>query len=430
MAMKDVLEKFIYRFFDESLDFRVRLFNVLAMAGTLISFLMMLVSFTMGIWGTAITNGVATILSGSLLVYSYKSGRYRTCYLITIFAIFICLFPILFFTSGGYHSGMPAFFVFSVLFTVLMLDKWKAIVMSLIEIVLYTSICLIAYFYPETVICFNNEAEIVTDIIVSFVLVSVACGIVLYLHLREYIRQQALLKLQNDKLKKYDDMKSTFLTTVAHEIKNPLTTISVHARDTSELLNEQPQDMQLMKENLKTIEQVVMRIDRIVLDLMDTVSIEQGRLALLLAPVRLSDILQRACKTYFEGTNTGGNMLTLELDDTLPPLQADYARLLQVVINLLSNATRHTKNGNIVVSLRADSNYQLVSIADNGEGMDEKMRKSAFKGYVSAHKDYWRHGIGLYVCHQIITAHGGKIWLESKQGNGTNVSFTVPVVKK
>lgn len=424
--MKIVFKNLVYRFFDESLDFRVRLFNVLAMAGTFISFVMMLVCFIMGIWGNILSNGVLTILSGGLLVYSYKSGRYRLCYMITIIAIFICMFPILFFTSGGYHSGMPAFFVFAVIFTVLMLDKWQAIVMSLLETVLYMSICIIAYFFPETVIFFDTEADIVTDIIVCFVVVSATCGIVLYLHLREYIRQQELLELQNAKLKKYDDMKSTFLTTVAHEIKNPLTAIAVHARDTSELLNEQPQDTLLMKENLKTIEQVVIRIDRIVIDLMDTVSIEQGRLALSLAPVRLSDLLQDACKTYFGGTNTGGNTLTLELDDNLPPLHVDYARLLQVVTNLLSNASRHTKNGVIVVSLKADGNRQLVSISDNGEGMDEKIRKSALEGYVSADKDYWRHGIGLYVCYQIVTAHGGEIWIESKQGKGTRVSFTVP----
>lgn len=52
--------------------------------------------------------------------------------------------------------------------------------------------------------------------------------------------------------------------------------------------------------------------------------------------------------------------------------------------------------------------------------------KRALKGYVSADKDYWRHGIGLYVCHQIITAHGGKIWLKSKEGEGTQVFFSLP----
>ena len=65
-------------------------------------------------------------------------------------------------------------------------------------------------------------------------------------------------------------------------------------------------------------------------------------------------------------------------------------------------------------------------LSDTGTGMSEEMRKNALKGYVSADKDYWRHGIGLYVCHQIITAHGGKIWLKSKEGEGTQVFFSLP----
>ena len=72
---------------------------------------------------------------------------------------------------------------------------------------------------------------------------------------------------QNRRLRSLDNAKSTFLTTVAHEIKNPLSSISLHARDTSELLEEEPLDFSLTQENLRTIEQSVMRIDRIVLDL-------------------------------------------------------------------------------------------------------------------------------------------------------------------
>ena len=422
--------KIFYRFFDKTLDFRVRLFNVLAMAGTLISFAMVLVSIATGAWENILINGMSTVLSGGLLVYSYRSGRYRLCYMITIIAIFMGLFPFMFFNAGGYHSGMPCFFVFAVVFTVLMLDKWQAILMSVLETALYIFICLVAYLHPETVSFLSTETDILTDVIIAFISVSAALGVVLYLHLREYNKQQRLLELQNTKLKEYDEMKSTFLTTVAHEVKNPLAVMMTYARDTFELLDEQPQDIALMKENLKTIEKVVMRIDRIVLDLMDTVSIEQGRLALSLTPVRLSSLLRETCKTYLTGANSNGNTLILDLDGSLPPLNADYARLVQVVSNILSNASRHTQNGEIVISLKADGRHQLVSIADNGEGMDERMRSSALEGYVSANKEYWRHGIGLYVCRQIVAAHEGKIWIESEQGKGTKVSFTLPADKE
>ena len=339
---------------------------------------------------------------------------------------FLIVFPVMFFTSGGYHGGMPAFFVFAIIFTVLMLEKRRALIVSLLEIVLYIGLCLVAYHFPHIVTPFATEADRLADILLAFVSVSTVCGIVLYFHLKEYNQQQLLLEEQNLRLRSLDNAKSTFLTTVAHEIKNPLSSISLHARDTSELLEEEPLDFSLMQENLRTIEQSVMRIDRIVLDLMDTVSIEQGRLALSLVPSDLSGLLYSVKKDYCSHPSPKNNQLVLTTQSGLPEISADPERLIQVVTNLISNAERHTQNGTITISLTGEPGWQTICVSDTGTGMSEEMRKNALKGYVSADKDYWRHGIGLYVCHQIITAHGGKIWLKSKEGEGTQVFFSLP----
>lgn len=181
-----------------------------------------------------------------------------------------------------------------------------------------------------------------------------------------------------------------------------------------------------MQENLRTIEQSVMRIDRIVLDLMDTVSIEQGRLALSLVPSDLSGLLYSVKKDYCSHPSLKNNQLVLTTQSGLPEISADPERLIQVVTNLISNAERHTQNGTITISLTGEPGWQTICVSDTGTGMSEEMQKNALKGYVSADKDYWRHGIGLYVCHQIITAHGGKIWLKSKEGEGTQVFFSLP----
>ena len=332
----------------------------------------------------------------------------------------------MFFTSGGYRGGMPAFFVFAIIFTVLMLEKRRALIVSLLEILLYMGLCLVAYHFPDTVTPFATEADRLADILLAFVSVSIVCGSVLYFHLKEYNQQQLLLEEQNLRLRSLDNAKSTFLTTVAHEIKNPLSSISLHARDTSELLEEEPLDFSLMQENLRTIEQSVMRIDRIVLDLMDTVSIEQGRLALSLVSSDLSGLLYSVKKDYCSHPSLKNNQLVLTTQSGLPEISADPERLIQVVTNLISNAERHTQNGTITISLTGEPGWQTICVSDTGTGMSEEMRKNALKGYVSADKDYWRHGIGLYVCHQIITAHGGKIWLKSKEGEGTQVFFSLP----
>ena len=370
----------------------------------MISLIMAFLSLGTGSWGNVLINFALVAISGGLFLYSYYSGKYQRCYLITIVVIFLLVFPVMFFTSGGYRGGMPAFFVFAIIFTVLMLEKRRALIVSLLEILLYMGLCLVAYHFPDTVTPFATEADRLADILLAFVSVSIVCGSVLYFHLKEYNQQQLLLEEQNLRLR----------------------SISLHARDTSELLEEEPLDFSLMQENLRTIEQSVMRIDRIVLDLMDTVSIEQGRLALSLVPSDLSGLLYSVKKDYCSHPSPKNNQLVLTTQSGLPEISADPERLIQVVTNLISNAERHTQNGTITISLTGEPGWQTICVSDTGTGMSEEMQKNALKGYVSADKDYWRHGIGLYVCHQIITAHGGKIWLKSKEGEGTQVFFSLP----
>ncbi len=424
--MQNNLKPFLTKFFSRELDFRVRLFNVLAIAGAGISAATFLLSAATAMWANTAVSGALAVLSLGLLVFTSRTGRYQLGYGITIVTVFMIAFPVMFFTSGGYRSGMPAVFLFAVTFTILMLDGKRALLVSLLEIAEYIAVCVFAYFNPRYVTHFETEAQVLTDILFAFSAVSIAVGVVLYLHLKEYTRQRELLQEQNERLRRYDASRSTFLTTVSHEIKNPLNAINLHARDTVELMDEVPLDLNLMRENQAVIKKMVSRIDNILMDLKDTVAIEQGRLSLSLAPMRLDKLLRDASETYFGKNYTAGNQLVLELPEAVPPISADYARITQVVTNLLSNAMHHTKDGRIIVSLETQTDGQLVSVSDTGTGMSPEMREKAFEGYVSASEDYWRHGIGLYVCHQIVTAHGGRIWIESEPGKGTTVSFVLP----
>ncbi len=424
--MKTFLEKVRVTFFDRQYDFRIRLFHILAFGGIAISFFTVIISLITEMYETAGIAVVLIVFSIGLIVFTQRTGKYQIAYFFTVTVIFMLFLPMMFFTSNGHRSGMPSVFLLAVLFTVLMIKGKAAILISFIEIIEYALVCIFAYHHPEFVTQYRTEGQILTDIIFAFTCVSLICGIVLSLHLREYDRQKELVQEQNEKLRRYDASRSVFLTTVSHEVKNPLNAINLHARDTEELMDEEPLDVGTIKNNQQVIEKMVVRIDHILTDLKDTVAIEQGRLSLSLAPVRLDRLLKEAVSSYFGRNKPEGNEIIFNTDNTLSPISADYARIAQVVTNLLSNAVKHTKKGRIIISLYRQGQEQVVAIADNGEGMSRDIGEKAFKGYVSSDKEYWRHGIGLYVSHQIIEAHGGRIWIESKIGEGTTVTFTLP----
>ena len=425
--MKRRYYAFKERYFRKDLDFRARLFNVLALCGIVISLFTTLQSLLTRMWGIAVVGVLLMVISWCIMSYAGRSGNYQRCYYITVVAIFMIFFPVLFFVSGGYRGGMPSVCIFAALFTMLMLNGWQAFAMMGAEMVIYLVVTWLCYRHPEWVTAFATEAATLQDVQFGYVAVGVSCGIVVFLHLREYDQQRDLLKEKNDQLREMDEAKSAFLTTVAHEVKNPLNIISLHAQDSWELTAEDPLDLAQIRENQHIINDTVMKIDRILGDLMDTVSIEQGRLQLSPAPMLLADAIRAAAQPWqrqYQLRQIQTN-LVLELED-VPPIFADFTRINQVLSNLLINAFRHTQAGTVTIRLRQTMLGQEVCVADNGEGMDEALRKRALEGYVSASKDYWRHGIGLYVCHRVVQAHGGQIWIESKKNVGTRVYFTLP----
>jgi signal transduction histidine kinase len=222
-------------------------------------------------------------------------------------------------------------------------------------------------------------------------------------------------------------MKSDFLAAVAHEIKTPLDVIVAGSRDTVDLLDEPPIDAAEIISNQEKIKQWAMKIDAIMMGLMDTVAIENGRLSLSRRSLSLSGLLKNICDASFKKSDVNHNRIVYDLQPDLPSIWADPTRIEQVMANLISNAVRHTENGVITVKLTRTEKNQTVSVTDDGEGMDAEIMENALKQYVSSpgRVEYWRHGIGLYICRQIVTAHGGEIWIDSEPGRGATVSFSL-----
>jgi hypothetical protein len=144
--MKSYLIRLIKALFNDRLEFRVRLFNLLALSGATISFLMALASlFTSD--DLLIVNLALAVLSTALLWFSYKSCRYQLCYLITIIFIFFLGFGFLYLTGGGYRSGLPSFFIFGIVFTIFMLKGALRAVVTIAELLFYIGLCCYGYYF-------------------------------------------------------------------------------------------------------------------------------------------------------------------------------------------------------------------------------------------------------------------------------------------
>ena len=419
--MKNRLTQFISTYFGPNLDFRVRLFNMLAMGGAVISFGMAFVGICTRVGlGNVAVNFISAALSYALLCYSQHTGRYQLCYSITIVAIFLVLFPIMFFTAGGYHSGMPSFFVFAVVFTILMLEGKRAIVMSIVEILLYLAICIIAFRYPELVKAWDTDQDLLTDVMVGFVSVSAVLGTMLYLHFKLYNEQQKKLDEQNYILERASHAKTEFLSNTSHEMRTPLTVISVNVQTVTEILEDIGESLKdgEAAELLQNAQQEIMRLSRMVGGMLTLASMSENTDK---QAVDFTTLLHGSAEIFSLHLQKGGNRLTAEIARGLNVFgNADL--LAQVMANLLQNASAYTRQGEVTLRAEKSGHEVLVTVRDTGDGISTELLPYVFERGVSTSGT----GFGLYLCKTIVESHGGRIWIESALGRGTVVTLALP----
>ena len=424
---------FYKRYFDPDLPLKAQIFHLLAFTGIIAGLFCTVAGFFLNdsIIDTLATLFIA-VLAFLLLRLAERFDRYHLCSWVTVVVVFLVMFPMLYFIYGGYKTGASMGLFVALTFTALLLDGYERIAALAVEYVLYVAVILADFYNPEYALVlqvkFNNEFLMLA----SFTLVSVLLLIVLSIRSKLYSLKQGQIEElnreltdRNKSLAQFDQMKSDFLATVAHEINTPLAVIAASSNDTLDLLNEAPLNLEEMIENQVVIDRRVKLIDSILLDLMDTVAIETGRLSLNRQPVYLPDLLKNICDAQFKRLDVNNNKISYDFLQGTPEVWADPQRIEQVMTNLLSNACLHTKNGHISVKLTRTGQNQIASVIDDGEGMEAETARVVLRQYVSSKADYWRHGIGLAICRRIIAAHGGQIWVESEKGRGTTISFSL-----
>lgn len=162
---------------------------------------------------------------------------------------------------------------------------------------------------------------------------------------------------------------------------------------------------------------------------------EAGKIDWKLDLVTVPEILDQAIAATASLFENKGLVLIKDIAPELPPVSCDRNRIIQVVINLLSNALKFTDSGSVTVAARKGTDPQnsiMVSIIDTGIGIAEKDRKDVFEKFKQVGDTLTDRpkgtGLGLPICKQIVEYHGGSIWMESRQGAGSVFSFVLPGV--
>jgi signal transduction histidine kinase len=242
------------------------------------------------------------------------------------------------------------------------------------------------------------------------------------------------LQKANEQLLYLSNMKSKFLSMASHDLSNSLMTLQV----SFEMLMTSFSPTDDQKKRLTYISSGLAQLARLIEDLVDWASIEQGKFRLEREMNSPADIVDNSVGGVQMRAGQRGITLQAVVDGKLPELFVDKRRLTQVLANLLENSLRHTPKGGSV-SVEAvtegageDGSVRFV-VRDSGEGIEPSEIKKIFESFyqpASPGSQRGRLGLGLSISQEIVESHGGRIWVESEgRGKGAAFFFTIPVRK-
>ena len=236
-------------------------------------------------------------------------------------------------------------------------------------------------------------------------------------------------KKMEDKLLEVDRLKSEFIANTSHELRTPLQSVMGF---TKLLLSGRVNDPKKQEEFLRIIDQQSEHLVMLIDDLIDVQRLESGRFYVEKDDVRIDEIIAEAVRELGHLASERRIDLVQEVDSSVTPVEADNMRIKQVVVNLLNNAIKFSKDGGkIWLKAKSADGKLLVQVMDQGIGIPKAATHRIFERFYQVDGLLTRKaegtGLGLYIVKQIVEAHGGRVWVESEEGEGSTFYFTLPI---
>ncbi|MBE5924133.1 MAG: DegV family EDD domain-containing protein [Lachnospiraceae bacterium] len=425
------MKKWIKAIKDPGLGMRLRTFYLAGGVGTIALLFMVLISLLIG-------ENTSSILLVAGCTFGYALLFYLTIHFnkldvggsVICFLVVCVLFPVCFFCSGGLYGGSSLWFVFGVVFISSLMRGRLQIFFFVLTIVALSACYGISYVRPDLVLAHTTETFFL-DSFASVILISFLILLLITFQSNIYKEKNELAQKRSEEIEELNRAQNRFFSNMSHEIRTPINTII----GLNEMILRDTTDKEVAKD-ANIIQGASKMLLTLINDILDMSKIESGKMDIVAVEYGTGDMLSEIVNMIWQRANDKGIDFKIEFDEAIPTrLFGDEVRIKQILINLLNNAIKYTKEGSVVLSVQcepADENnvWIVYSVTDTGMGIKKENIPTLFDVFQRVDEEKNRHiegtGLGLSIVKQLVNLMGGEVTVNSVYMKGSTFIVRLP----
>ena len=373
---------------------------------------------------------VASVISFVVIYFLAKKKKLHVAKIVVSLLLVLAVRPLAFFATGGIHNGGTMMFLMGAYYLVLVLDGKFRIFMCFLDFAIYIVLGVVSYLNPHLI----NEVTVEEDYVLSYTIYTVTLLVLTILITFWTMILKKETSIAEEKSKELDELNKSqnrFFSSMSHEIRTPINTVL----GMNELILRQEDASEEIKKDARNIQGAGKLLLALINDILDVSKIEAGKMDIVPVNYSVSSLLSEVVNMIWLKAQEKGLEFKVDIDPEVPEtLFGDEVRIKQILINLLNNAVKYTKEGSISLYMECefpDTGVALlkISVSDTGMGIKSEALPHLFDTFQRVDEEKNRYiegtGLGLSIVKQLVELMDGQIEVNSVYSEGSNFTVTL-----